>query len=63
MLAVEMVYEVNNWLLTQSDKKIFRKIYRETPVAGNVWKGNAQQELRDSLAQPKKWGSTTAAKK
>lgn len=57
MLAVEMVYEVNNWLLTQSDKKNFRKIYRETPVAGNVWKGNIQQERRDSTSQPKKWGA------
>jgi len=57
MLAVEMVYEVNSWTLSTVDKKNFRKIYRETPVAGNVWKGNAQQERRDSLQQPKKWGA------
>jgi hypothetical protein len=57
MLAVEMVYEVNDWRLTAADKKNFRKIYRETSLGGTVWKGNFQQEHRDSLQQPKKWGS------
>jgi len=57
MLAVEMVYEVNSWTLTQAEKKQFRKIYRETSVGDNVWKGNVQQERRDATTQPKKWGA------
>ena len=63
MLAVEMVYEVNSWTLTQAEKKQFRKIYRETSVGDNVWKGNVQQERRDATAQPKGWGSERKWKK
>jgi len=63
MLAVEMVYEVNSWTLTQAEKKTFRKIYRETSVGDNVWKGNVQQERRDATAQPKGWGSERKWKK
>ena len=28
MIAVETVYEVNDWIVTPTDKRLFRKIYR-----------------------------------
>ena len=55
MLAVEMVFEVNGWTLTTADKKLYRKVYRETPGTGDVWKGNIQQERREATVQPKSW--------
>ena len=55
MLAVEMVFEVNGWTLTTADKKLYRKVYRETPVTGDVFHGNVQQERREATVQPKSW--------
>jgi len=55
MLAVEAVFESNSWTLTANDKKVFRKAYREVPVTGVVWMGNAKKEQRERLQQPKKW--------